>query len=364
MGPDVDPTHRLRKPAPDVLQGTSCGVRSWKPIDRKSNMIIQRRAVIGAILASLGGGAAARASSWSPSRPIRIVVSSAPAASLDTLVRILAPALTTRLGQTVLVENQGGANGLLAMQQVARVEPDGHTLLLTGDAIVLAELAAPNAGFTVQGSFTPVTQAVRAAQILATHPGSGFNDIQGYLAAVRNRPGKLNIGLPAWGGIAHVVHELLAQATGGLPVEYITYRGGGPAVSDLLARNLDALVITLPAITEQVRQGAIVPLAVTTTVRDPALPEVPTLGETVAPGFDVESWQGFLIPKGAPPAIVAALHEAIATALLNPAIAERLTGLGFTVIADGPEVFVRRTSESTQRFSGVVRAAGIRQTGG
>lgn len=327
-------------------------------------MSIQRRAMIGATLAGLGLSAKAHSSSWSPSRPIRIVVSSAPAASLDTLARILAPVLTTRLGQTVLVENQGGANGLLAMQQVARAEPDGHTLLLTGDAIVLAELAAPNAGFTVQGSFTPVTQAVRAAQIVATHPGAGFSTIQGYFSAVRARPGKLNIGLPAWGGIAHVVHELLALSSGGLPVEYITYRGGGPAISDLLARNLDALVITLPAITEQVRQGAIVPLAVTTAARDPALPEVPTLGETVAPGFDVESWQGFLIPKGASPAIIAALHEAIAAALLTPSVAERLTGLGFTVIADGPEVFARRTNESTQRFSGVVRAAGIRQTGG
>lgn len=327
-------------------------------------MTLHRRGALGAALATLGAAATARAATWTPTRPIRLVVSSAPAASLDTLARVLAPALTARLGQTVLVENQGGGNGLLAMQSVARAEPDGHTILVTGDAIVLAELATPNAGFTVRGSFTPVTQAVRAAQILATHPGSGFRDIEGYIAAVRARPGRLNVGLPAWGGIAHVVHELLSQATGGLPVEYVTYRGGGPATSDLLARHLDALVITLPAITEQVRQGAIVPLAVTTGARDAALPEVPTLAETVAPGFDVESWQGLLVPKGVPAPIVAALHEAIAAALRSPAVEERLTGLGFAVVADGPEVFARRTEESSQRFAGVIRAAGIRQAGG
>lgn len=327
-------------------------------------MTIHRRAAIGATLATLGAATTARATSWTPTRPVRLVVSSAPAASLDTLARVIAPALSQRLGQTILVENQGGANGLIAMQQVARAEPDGHTLLVTGDAIVLAELIAPNPGFTVRGSFTPVTQAVRAAQILATHPSSGIHDISGYVQAVRARPGRLNVGLPAWGGIAHVVHELLSQATGGLRVEYVTYRGGGPAISDLIARHLDALVITLPAITEQVRQGAILPLAVTTPTRDAALPEVPTLAETVAPRFDVESWQGLLVPRGVPAPVVGALHEAIAATLREPAVRDRLTGLGFEVVAEGPEVFTRRTDESTQRFGGVVRAAGIRQAGG
>jgi len=327
-------------------------------------MSLPRRGAIGAAFATLGAAATARAADWTPTRPLRLVVSSAPAASLDTLARVLAPALSQRLGQSVLVENQGGANGLLAMQQVARAEPDGHTLLVTGDAIVLAELVAPNPGFTVRGSFTPVTQAVRAAQIIATHPGSGIRDIAGYVAAVRARPGRLNVGLPAWGGIAHVVHELLSQATGGLPVEYVTYRGGGPAAADLLARHIDALVITLPAITEQVRQGAIVPLAVTTAARDPALPEVPTLAETVAPGFDVESWQGLLVPRAVPAPVVAALHGAIAGALREPAVQARLGGLGFEVVAEGPAVFAARTDAATQRFAGVVRAAGIRQAGG
>ncbi|MEO3470414.1 tripartite tricarboxylate transporter substrate binding protein [Roseomonas sp. CAU 1739] len=326
-------------------------------------MTFSRRGALGAAFASVAVSPS-RASTWAPTRPVRLVVSSAPAASLDTLARIIAPALSARLGQSVLVENQGGANGLIAMQQVSRGEADGHTLLVTGDAIVLAELIAPNPGFTVRGSFTPVTQAVRAAQILATHPASGFTDIAGYVAAVKKRPGRLNVGLPAWGGIAHVVHELLSQAAGGLPVEYVTYRGGGPAATDLLARHLDALVITLPAITEQVRQGAIVPLAVTTAARDAALPDVPTLAETIAPGYDVESWQGLLVPKGVPAPVVAALHGAIAATLRDPAVQDRLTGLGFEVVADGPEDFARRTDESTQRFAGVVRAAGMRQAGG
>ncbi|MDB5371477.1 MAG: tripartite tricarboxylate transporter substrate binding protein [Belnapia sp.] len=294
-----------------------------------------------------------------PERSLRLVVSSAPGASLDTLARILSPALAIRLGQPVVVENQGGANGLLAAQQVARADPDGHTLLLTGDAIVLASLAQPQAGIGFETAFAPVTQAVRAAQILVTHPAAPFRDIAGYVAAVKARPGALNIGLPAQGGIAQVVHELLGRQLGGLKVEYVSYRGGGPAIADLLARSIDALVITLPAITEHVRQGSILPLAVSTAARDPALPDVPSLAETVAPGFDVDSWQGVLAPARTPAAVVDRLHAAIAAALAEPAVAERLTGLGFAITALGPEAFRARARAVSEALAPVVRALGV-----
>jgi tripartite-type tricarboxylate transporter receptor subunit TctC len=290
-----------------------------------------------------------------PQRPLRLTVSSAPGASLDALARILAPALSARFGQPVIVENQGGANGLLAAQQVARAEPDGHTLLLTGDAIILAALAEPRAGISFE-SFAPVIQAVRAAQILVTHPGTGIRDVQGYVAAVRARPGGLNVGIPAQAGIAQVVHELLAARLGDLRVEFVSYRGGGPAATDLIARNTDALVITLPAVTEYIRQGVIVPLAVSTGTRDPALPEVPTFAETVAPGFDVDSWQGILAPARTPPAIVAALHQGFAATLADPAVAGRLRGLGFTITALPPEEFSARAAASSAQAAPVIRA--------
>lgn len=300
--------------------------------------------------------AAGRAQGPSPfRRPIRIVVSSAAGASLDTLARVLAPAVSARIGQPVVVENQGGANGLIATQQVARAEPDGTTLLVTGDAIVLAEIANPQPGLTFKEAFAPVVQAVKAAQILVTHPGTPFRDVQGYVAAVKAQPGRLNVGIPALGGIAQVVHELLAQRVGGLPVEYLSYRGGGPATLDLLARNTDALVITLPAITDQVRQGAIIPLAVTTAERDPALPDVPTLSETVAPGFDVDSWQGVLAPARTPPATLAALNAAFTEALRDAAVTDRLTGLGFAITALPPDQFAARAAASIEAFGPVVR---------
>jgi tripartite-type tricarboxylate transporter receptor subunit TctC len=298
-----------------------------------------------------------------PQRPLRLVVSSAPGASLDALARILAPTLSTHFGQPVIAENQGGANGLLAAQQVARAEPDGHTLLLTGDAIILAALAEPRAGVSFD-SFAPVIQAIRAAQILVTHPGTGIRDVQSYVSAVRSRPGGLNVGIPAQAGIAQVVHELLAAQLGDLRVEFISYRGGGPAATDLIARNTDALVITLPAVTEYIRQGAIVPLAVSTGTRDPALPNVPTFAETVAPGFDVDSWQGILAPARTPPAIVAALNETFAATLADPVVAERLRGLGFTITALPPEEFRLRAAVSSAQAAPVIRAIAERSPRG
>ena len=339
---------------------TAAGATAAPPPKTIGPLRAGRRALFGAGLAALAVPAAGRAF---PSRPLRLVVSSAAGASLDTLARNLAPGLSARLGQPVVVENVGGANGLLATHQVARAEPDGHTLLVTGDAIVLAELTTPNAGFSFAADFAPVTLAVRAAQILATHPGTGFRDATGYVAAARARPGGLNVGLPARGGIAHVLHALLARRLGGLEVEYVVYRGGAPAAVDLVARNLDALVITLPAVTEQVRAGAIVPLAVSTAGRDPALPAVPTLAETVAPGFDVESWQGVLAPAATPPERVAVLHAALAGALADPGTHARLTGLGFAVEAAGPEPFRARTAAAAARFADVVEAAGLRDDG-
>ena len=292
-----------------------------------------------------------------PSRPIRITVSAAAGASLDILARSIAPGMSQRLGQPVIVENQGGAGGVVAMSQVARAAPDGHSLLIIGDTVMLAEHLARENGPGLR-DFAPVTLAVQASQILVTHPGTGIRTVQQYVARVRAAPGRLNMGLPGWGGIAHLVNEMLNRQLG-LRVEYIPYRGGAPAALDLLARQVDAIVITLPAVTEHVREGRLVGLAVTTATRDAALPDVPTLAETVAPGFDIESLQGVLAPAGTPAAITLGLHEAIAETLATPEIRTRLSDLGYTVVAATPGAFAQRLTLLSQRLGAAIREAGI-----
>ena len=244
------------------------------------------------------------------------------------------------------------------MQQVARAAPDGHNLLLTGDSLITIGAMQAEAGYDARTSFAPVTLAVRAAQLLVTHPGTGINTVAEYVAHVRRNPGRLNMGLPGWGGIAHLVNEMLNRQLG-LRVEYIPYRGGAPAALDLMARQVDAIIITLPAVTEQVREGRLVGLAVSTAQRDPALPQVPSLAETVAPGFDVESFQGILAPAGTSPAVVAELHAGIAAALAQPTVRARLTELGYAIVAAPPARFAERIAVLGERFGTVIREAGI-----
>lgn len=320
--------------------------------------MLHRRHVLagGALLAARPAQAQPLAQPF-PQRPLRLVVSSAPGASLDALARILAPTLAARFGQPVIVENQGGAGGVVAMSQVARAAPDGHALLIIGDTIMLAEHLARENGPGLR-DFAPVTLAVQASQILVTHPGTGIRTVQDYVARVRAAPGRINMGLPGWGGIAHLVNEMLNRQLD-LRVEYIPYRGGAPAALDLLARQVDAIVITLPAVTEHVREGRLIGLAVTTAARDAALPDVPTLAETVAPGFDLESLQGVLAPAGTPPAVTARLHEAIAETLATPEIRTRLGDLGYTVVAAPPDAFAQRLGILSQRLGAAIREAGI-----
>jgi tripartite-type tricarboxylate transporter receptor subunit TctC len=299
-----------------------------------------------------------------PNRALKLTVSAAAGGSIDILARTLAPHLSASLGQPVVVENQGGGNGVVAINAVARAVPDGHALLVTGDAIVLAEALTPNAGYSARDSFAPVTLAISAAQILVTHPKSGIASVQNYIARVRASPGRVNLGIPSWGGIAHLISESMNQQLGGLAVEYISYRGGAPAVVDLLAGQLDALIITLPAITDHARDGRIVPLAVSTAQRDAALPLVPTMSETILPGFDVDSWQGFLAPAGTPPATITRLHAEITRALAIAEVRARLTELGFTIAAQPPEIFAQHIARATERFAAVIRAANISARGG
>ncbi|MBR0646015.1 Bug family tripartite tricarboxylate transporter substrate binding protein [Plastoroseomonas hellenica] len=318
---------------------------------------LSRRAALGLLAtAPLARPALAQAP-----RPVRLIVGFAPGGSVDTLARTLQPHLTEVLGQPVLVENQGGANTLLATRAVAAAAPDGQTLLVTSDSLSINQALLPDPGYSATASFAPVTLAIAAAQILVTHPGSGIRNAAEY--AARLRDGRLNIGVPGWGAIGHLVSESLNQRLGGSRAEHVAYRGGAPATTDLLAGNLDAVWITLPAVTPHVRDGRLLGLAVSTGERSRALPAVPTVAETLSPGFDVPTWQGILAPAGTPRPVIERLSAAAIAVLRRPAVNQALDGLGFDVVAGPPEQFSRHIEAAVASFTPVIRAAGIRPEG-
>lgn len=318
-------------------------------------MTLTRRRLIAASTLTLAAAPAARANFQ---RPLRAIVPFPPGGGVDVFARVLAPALAAALGQPVVVENIGGASSRLGTQAVLRTPADGHTLLITNDTLAAIE-ALPVAG---SGPFlpglAPVLLGASAPQLLVTHPRSGLDSASTYAARLRERS-TLNVGVPGLGSAQHFASELLAEGLGGRP-EHIAYRGGGPLLTDLMAGVVDAGVVTLGAGIEQVRDGRLIALGVTSATRSAAAPDIPTFAERLLPGFEIETWMGVLVPVGTPPALLGALHQGTLAALRSTAVTQRLAALGFDTPGLGPDLFGSLLHQTAARYAAVAARIGLR----
>jgi tripartite-type tricarboxylate transporter receptor subunit TctC len=310
-----------------------------------------------AMFASLALGQGPDAAPF-PNRPVRIIVPVAAGGSADKLTRIVAERLAVLWGQSVLVENVVGASGVIGTNRVAKAAPDGYTLLQQGEGITLNAILFKELPYDPQRAFTPVIKAVVNPQVLVVNPGIGINTFAEYLARAKAQPESISLALPGAGGIAHLAHEIIAQETGAR-VNYIPYNGGGPAALDVIGGHANATLITLAAVTEYVRAGRLRALAVTTSYRSPALPDVPTMAEAGLPGFAVESWQGYLAPGGTTAAVVDKINHGFQHVLRLPEVRARLEDLGFKVAAGPPAELGATLQREHARYAQVVRAARI-----
>ena len=321
---------------------------------------LDRRALLGAAAAALAAPALAQAGPVQPpAGTIRFVVPFAPGGSVDVLGRAVAKAVGEALGRQTLVENVAGGSTNLGSERVAKAIPDGLTILVASDSLAINKSLFPRLTFDPATSFAPVTLAITAPQLLVTHPRSGLTTVADYVATARARPGELKVGLPGHGVIGHLASEIVNRRLAGLKVNHIPYNGGAPASRDLIGGHLDALFITLPAVTAQVREGTLRGLATTSARRSAALPDVPSFDETVVPGLDLLSWKGFLVPAGTPADVVEGLDAAIGAALRGPSARPALEGLGFDIVAAGPEAFGKLIRDDVARFAEIVHDAGL-----
>jgi tripartite-type tricarboxylate transporter receptor subunit TctC len=314
------------------------------------------------LLTTLGLAAAPRAlraQAAYPDRPVRLVVPWPPGGAVDVLARAMQQALGVQLGQPVVIENLGGASGRVGGQAAARAAPDGYGLLLANDTFAATEALPMPGAPALRHAFTPVTQVITAAQGFFTHPRSGLKTVQDFAAAARARPGALNVGVPGLGASQHLTSELMLRAAGGLRVEHVPYRGGGPVLQDLLAGNIDVGVVTFSAGVPQARAGQLVPLVVTSAARPDSLPEVPTAAETIAPGFVQDTWIGLFAPAGTPSPIIGRLHQATLAALADPAVRSTLAGLGFAPSGLGPAAFARQFDQTIATFASIAAERGM-----
>ena len=320
--------------------------------------LLLRSAVLGAV-AMLPRLAGAQAAPWAPDRPLRVVIPVAPGGSLDILGRVLARHLTTRLGQPVVAENHPGAGSNLAFELVARARPDGLTLLVGSDPLAINPALYPRVGFDPVRDFAPVIEAVRAPQVLVVNPRSPVTDVASFIDWAKEQEGRLTVASQGNGSIGHLAGALFAQQAD-LRFVHVPYRGGGPAVIDLIAGHVEALFVTLPAAIEHIRGGRLRALAVTGAERSAAIPDVPTVAETALPGFDVVTWQGILAPAGTPQAAIDRLAAELAAILALPEVADDLARQGFAVTADGPDRFAALVRAEAERWPVLVRRTGAR----
>ena len=301
----------------------------------------------------------ARAQAW-PDKPIRLVVPYPPGASTDAMGRIVAQAIAGPLGQTVVVDNKGGASGGIGSDLVAKSPPDGYTFLLGTDATHSANfhLSATPPYHPVK-DFTPLTLAATNPIVLVINPAvTPAKNLAELMAAVKADPAKGAYGSSGNGSPHHLAGELLKQKSGA-PLTHVPYRGGGPAVTDLLGGTVPMVFSSLITVLPHIKSGKLRAIAVTSTKREASLPDVPTLSETYA-GTEMNSWLGFWAPANLPPAVAQRLSDEIIKALKNPEVKAKLDAAGLVVAALSPAETGALVAREFEARGQLIRSAGIK----
>jgi tripartite-type tricarboxylate transporter receptor subunit TctC len=323
-------------------------------------MRLSRRALLrlAAGVAALPAAARIAQAQTYPSRPIRLILGFAAGGSADIVARLIAQFVSERIGQPVIVENRTGASSNLAGEAVARSAPDGYTLLYVTTVNAINATFFDNLKFELKRDFAPVSGVTRAPNVLEINPSVPANTVAEFIAYAKANPGKLNMASSGNGTSIHLAGELFKAMTG-TNLVHVPYRSPPQAMTDLLAGQVQVMFDVMTQGLQHIKEGRLRALAVTTAARSDALPDVPTVAETV-PGYEASSWSGVCAPSGTPAAIVAMLNKEINAALTDPTIKARLASMGSTAITGSPAEFAAFLSEEADKWGKVVRSANIK----
>jgi tripartite-type tricarboxylate transporter receptor subunit TctC len=293
-----------------------------------------------------------------PTRPIKFVVPYPPAGTTDVLARIVAQYLTEHLGQTVFVENRPGAGNNLGVEYVVNSPPDGYTMLLVNPANGINATLYKNLSFNFIRDIAPVAGIVRTPNVMEVTPSVPARTVTEFIAYCKANPGKINMASSGSGTSVHLSGELFKSLTG-CDMVHVPYKGAGPALVDLMSGQVQVMFDNLPSSAPHIKSGKLRALAVTSAQREPSLPNVPTVGETV-PGYEATAWFGIGMPKNTPRDVIERVNAAVNRALADPTIRERLAELGGRPIPGTPDDFRRTIAEETAKWEKVVISSGAK----
>ena len=305
--------------------------------------------------AALCGGA--RAADY-PVRPVKWIVPYPPAGTTDVLARIVAQWLTEKMGQPFVVENKPGAGNNLGVEAVVNAPPDGYTMLLVNPANGINATLYKNLSFNFQRDIAPVVGLVRTPNVMEVTPGLPVKTVAEFIAYCKANPGKLNMASSGSGTSVHLSGELFKSMTG-CDMVHVPYKGAGPALVDLIGGQVQVIFDNLPSSIGHIKGGRLRALAVTSEQRDPSLPNVPTVAETV-PGYEATAWFGIGMPRGTPREFIDKVNAEVNRALADPKMRERLAELGGRPIAGSPEDFGRVIAAETAKWEKVVVSSGAK----
>jgi len=312
----------------------------------------------GLALAAAALPAAAAQDSF-PSRPLTLVVPFPPGGTSDVVGRIFADALSREIGQTVVVENRGGAGGTIGARTVASAAPDGYTLLLgTSSTNGTNSAVYKNLPYDAVKDFTPITQIIRVPGVIAATKSFPAKDYDAFVKLVKASPGKFSYASSGNGGATHMAMEYYKSLTG-LEIMHVPYRGTGPALNDVMAGQVEMIWDTAASSMPHIQSGALVPILVAGKERLSQIPNVPIAADVGLPEYDAEMWNGVLAPAGLPADVLAKLHAAAVKALAQPEVRQRYANIGAYVIADTPEEFRAVVTADVDKWRKVAEFAKI-----
>lgn len=295
-----------------------------------------------------------------PRRPIVLVIPSAPGGATDTVGRIIAQRLTVSLGVSVVAENRPGAGGSIATEYGAQAAPDGHVLTLgqLGTLAVNIHLF-PRLRFDPLRDFVPVALIAQVPSVLLVHPKLGVSTVGDFVRLAKARPGAINYGSAGAGSATHIIMAAFSEAAD-ISMTHVPYRGSGPVMTDLVAGNIDCAITGTPAGVPMARAGTLRCLAATSPERLALLPDVPTVAETIKPGFEALQWFGIIAPARTPPEIVARLNAVVNEAVVTPEVRQRLADEGAEPDPRTPAAFRALIAAEIERWGGLIRRQNIR----